>query len=106
MASKKSPLTEKKIAIATELKDKNWLVVRISDNASGIPPDVQEKIFETFFTTKARGVGTGMGLSISHQIVVEKHGGQLICKSEVGSGTEFIISLPIQKQHLTENAQL
>ncbi|MEA5626837.1 HAMP domain-containing sensor histidine kinase [Nostoc sp. UHCC 0251] len=92
--------------MATELKDKNWLVVRISDNASGIPPDVQEKIFETFFTTKARGVGTGMGLSISHQIVVEKHGGQLICKSEVGSGTEFIISLPIQKQHLTENAQL
>ncbi|MBD2729795.1 HAMP domain-containing protein [Nostoc sp. FACHB-892] len=94
-----------RIAIATELQDKNWVVVRITDNASGIPPDVQERIFETFFTTKARGVGTGMGLSISHQIVVEKHGGQLMCKSEVGSGTEFIISLPIQKQHLPENAQ-
>ncbi|MCC5662963.1 HAMP domain-containing histidine kinase [Nostoc sp. CHAB 5784] len=95
-----------RIAIATELQDKNWVVVRIADNGSGIPPDVQERIFETFFTTKARGVGTGMGLSISHQIVVEKHGGQLMCKSEVGSGTEFIISLPIQKQHLPENAQL
>ncbi|MBD2243169.1 ATP-binding protein [Nostoc sp. FACHB-888] len=95
-----------RIAIATELKDKNWVVVRIGDNGSGIPLDVQEKIFETFFTTKARGVGTGMGLSISHQIVVEKHGGQLMCKSEVGSGTEFIISLPIQKHHLSENAQV
>lgn len=93
-----------RITIATEVKDKNWVVVRIADNASGIPPDVQERIFETFFTTKARGVGTGMGLSISHQIVVEKHRGQLICKSELGSGTEFIISLPIQKQHLSENA--
>ncbi|MEH2005514.1 sensor histidine kinase [Nostoc sp.] len=93
-----------RIMIATEVKDKNWVVVRIADNASGIPPDVQERIFETFFTTKARGVGTSMGLSISHQIVVEKHGGQLICKSELGSGTEFIISLPIQKQHLSENA--
>ncbi|MBW4426617.1 MAG: HAMP domain-containing histidine kinase [Nostoc desertorum CM1-VF14] len=95
-----------RITIATELKDKNWVVVRIIDNGSGIPLDVQERIFETFFTTKARGVGTGMGLSISHQIVVEKHGGQLMCKSEVSSGTEFIISLPIQKHHLSENAQV
>ncbi|WP_331000721.1 sensor histidine kinase [Nostoc sp. NZL] len=101
-----NPQDNPRIAIATELQDKNWVVVRITDNGSGIPSDVQERIFETFFTTKPRGVGTGMGLSISHQIVVEKHGGQLICKSEVGSGTEFIISLPIQKQHLSENAQL
>ncbi|WP_244944963.1 ATP-binding protein [Nostoc sphaeroides] len=100
-----NPQDKPRIAIATELKDKNWVVVRIADNGSGIPSDVQERIFETFFTTKARGVGTGMGLSISYQIVVEKHGGQLMCKSEVGSGTEFIISLPIQKQHLPENAQ-
>ncbi|MEA5599778.1 ATP-binding protein [Nostoc sp. UHCC 0252] len=67
---------------------------------------VQEKIFELFFTTKATGVGTGMGLSISYQIVVEKHGGQLTCKSEVGSGTEFIISLPVQKQHSSKDTQL
>ncbi|MEH2324792.1 MAG: ATP-binding protein [Nostoc sp.] len=95
-----------RITIATELQDKNWVVVRIADNASGIAPDTQEKIFEMFFTTKATGVGTGMGLSISHQIVVEKHGGRLTCKSEVGSGTEFMISLPIQKQHLPKDAQL
>ncbi|MBG1266415.1 ATP-binding protein [Nostoc sp. WHI] len=85
-----------RITIATELQDKNWVVIRIADNGSGIASDMQERIFEMFFTTKARGVGTGMGLSISHQIVVEKHGGRLMCKSEVGNGTEFIISLPIQ----------
>ncbi|MEH2266064.1 HAMP domain-containing sensor histidine kinase [Nostoc sp.] len=95
-----------RIAIATEVKDKNWVVVRIADNGSGIAPETQEKIFEMFFTTKATGVGTGMGLSISHQIVVEKHGGQLTCKSEVGSGTEFIISLPVQKVHLPKDTQL
>jgi len=93
----------RRITIATELQDKNWVVVRIADNGSGIPADVQERIFEMFFTTKPRGVGTGMGLSISYQIVVEKHGGRLICKSEVGNGTEFIISLPIQKQHLPKD---
>lgn len=85
-----------KIAIATERQDNNWVVVRISDNGSGIPLEHQAKIFETFFTTKPRGVGTGMGLSISHQIVVEKHRGQLTCKSEEGKGTEFMIYLPIQ----------
>ncbi|MBD2197322.1 MULTISPECIES: sensor histidine kinase [Calothrix] len=85
-----------KIAIATERQDNNWVVVRIADNGSGIPVENQAKIFETFFTTKPRGIGTGMGLSISYQIVVEKHRGQLTCKSEAGKGTEFMISLPIQ----------
>jgi two-component system, NtrC family, sensor kinase len=95
-----------RIAIATELQDKNWVVVRITDNGSGIAPETQEKIFEMFFTTKPTGVGTGMGLSISHQIVVQKHGGRLTCKSEMGSGTEFIISLPVQKVNLPKDAQL
>ncbi|MBN4001628.1 ATP-binding protein [Nostoc sp. LPT] len=95
-----------RITIATELQDKNWVVVRIADNGSGIAPETQEKIFEMFFTTKPTGVGTGMGLSISHQIIAEKHGGRLTCKSEVGSGTEFIISLPVQKQDLAKNTQL
>jgi signal transduction histidine kinase len=96
--AKQNPQDSPKIAIATERQDNNWVVVRIADNGSGIAPEDQAKIFETFFTTKPRGVGTGMGLSISYQIVVEKHGGQLTCKSEVGSGTEFIISLPIRLQ--------
>lgn len=87
-----------KIAIATERQNNNSVVVRITDNGSGIPLEHQAKIFETFFTTKPRGVGTGMGLSISYQIVVEKHRGQLTCQSEVGSGTEFMIYLPIRLQ--------
>lgn len=96
--AKQNPQDLPKIAIATERQDHNWVVVRIADNGSGIAPEDQAKIFETFFTTKPRGVGTGMGLSISYQIVTEKHKGKLICKSEVGSGTEFIISLPINLQ--------
>ncbi|MDZ8260191.1 sensor histidine kinase, partial [Nostoc sp. ChiQUE01b] len=95
-----------RITIATEFQDKNWVVVRIADNGSGIAPETLEKIFEMFFTTKPTGVGTGMGLSISHQIVVEKHGGRLSCKSQVGSGTEFTISLPVQKQYLPKDTQL
>ncbi|MEJ6481105.1 ATP-binding protein [Nostoc punctiforme UO1] len=98
-----NPQDSPRITIATEVLDKNWVVVRIADNGSGIARETQEKIFEMFFTTKATGVGTGMGLSISHQIVVEKHGGRLTCKSEVGAGTEFIISLPVQKQHLPKD---
>ncbi|MEH1966491.1 sensor histidine kinase [Nostoc sp.] len=98
-----NPQDSPRITIATELLDKNWVVVRIADNGSGIARETQEKIFEMFFTTKATGVGTGMGLSISHQIVVEKHGGRLTCKSEVGAGTEFIISLPVQNQHLPKD---
>jgi signal transduction histidine kinase len=84
------------ITITTEHQDKNWVIIRIADNGSGIAPEDQAKIFETFFTTKPRGVGTGMGLSISYQIIVEKHGGQLTCKSQLRGGTEFIISLPIR----------
>jgi signal transduction histidine kinase len=56
---------------------------------------VKKRIFDPFFTTKPVGKGTGLGLSISYQIVVEKHGGQLLCLSEPGKGTEFIVEIPI-----------
>jgi signal transduction histidine kinase len=54
-------------------------------------------LFDPFFTTKPVGVGTGLGLSISYQIVVEKHGGQLYCFSEMGKGTEFVIQIPLHQ---------
>ena len=86
-----------RIAIATEYLDDDSVVVRISDNGTGIPPESQEKMFETFFTTKPRGVGTGLGLAIGREIIVKKHGGTINCWSEVGTGTEFAIALPIKR---------
>jgi signal transduction histidine kinase len=68
--------------------------VRIRDNGTGIPPDIQEKIFNPFFTTKPAGEGTGLGLSMSHDIVVKQHGGTIEVVTEPGSFTEFIITLP------------
>ena len=84
------------ISITTEYMDDESVVVRISDNGTGIPPESQAKMFETFFTTKPRGVGTGLGLAIGREIVVKKHGGTINCWSVVGTGTEFTVALPIK----------
>ncbi|WP_413167660.1 ATP-binding protein [Capilliphycus salinus ALCB114379] len=71
------------------------VLIRIKDNGTGIPEDVQTHIFEPFFTTKPLESGTGFGLNICHQIVVETHQGQLECVSQPGEGTELIVSLPL-----------
>ncbi|MFY0566251.1 sensor histidine kinase [Archangium lansingense] len=68
--------------------------LRIYDNGLGIPLDVRDKLFTPFFTTKPAGEGTGLGLSLSHDIIVKGHGGSLRFESEEGSFTEFIITLP------------
>lgn len=85
----------KELSITTERRDNNWVIVRIADNGCGVSPENMEKIFDTFFTTKPRGIGTGLGLAITRQIVEEKHGGKITCTSEIGKGTEFAIALPI-----------
>lgn len=72
-------------------------VIRIADNGPGISEEVCRRLFEPFFTTKPMGKGTGLGLSISYQIVVEKHGGQLTCHSELGKGAEFLVAIPIMQ---------
>jgi two-component system, NtrC family, sensor kinase len=84
-----------KIGIYTTIVDGDQVQICITDNGSGIPEVVQQRIFDPFFTTKPVGKGTGMGLSISHQIVTEKHHGLLQCTSQPGR-TEFKIQLPIQ----------
>ena len=71
--------------------------IEIADNGNGIPEAVRSRIFDPFFTTKKIGKGTGLGLSISYQIIVEKHGGQLECFSQVGRGSQFRISIPIKR---------
>ena len=68
--------------------------IRVRDNGTGIPGDVRDKIFEPFFTTKPAGEGTGLGLSLSYDIVVKQHGGQLIVDSRPNEFTEFRIILP------------
>jgi len=68
--------------------------IRFLDNGMGIPPDIREKIFNPFFTTKPAGEGTGLGLSLSHDIVVKQHCGTIEVATEPGSFTEFIVRLP------------
>lgn len=85
-----------KIWIQTARSQDEQIVIKIKDNGPGISQEAKSRLFDPFFTTKPVGKGTGLGLSISYRIVTEKHKGQLRCVSEVGQGTEFIISLPIQ----------
>jgi signal transduction histidine kinase len=72
----------------------NRVEIRIRDNGTGIPEEVKEKMFNPFFTTKPAGEGTGLGLSMSHDIVVKQHGGRIDVNTEPGSFTEFIVTLP------------
>ena len=64
------------------------------DNGAGIPAEVREKIFTPFFTTKPAGEGTGLGLSLSYDIVVKQHGGEMAVDSEPGEFTAFRVTLP------------
>jgi len=79
-------------AMTRNLDDR--IEIRIRDNGAGIPPEIREKIFNPFFTTKPAGEGTGLGLSMSHDIVVKQHGGTIEVATESGRFTEFIIALP------------
>jgi PAS domain S-box-containing protein len=82
------------IAVRTR-RDGDCAEIRISDTGTGIPEQHRSKIFNPFFTTKEVGRGTGQGLSITHAIVVGKHGGTIEFETEVGKGTTFIIRLPL-----------
>jgi signal transduction histidine kinase len=68
--------------------------IRIRDNGTGIPPEVKEKMFNPFFTTKPAGEGAGLGLSISHDIIVKQHGGSIEVETEPGEFTEIRVILP------------
>jgi signal transduction histidine kinase len=83
-----------KIKVKTRA-DGDWAVVEISDSGCGMPPHIQQRIFDPFFTTKEVGKGTGQGLAIAHNVVVDKHGGAIKVVSSPGKGTTFIIRLPI-----------
>ena len=69
--------------------------IRVKDNGNGIPQKVLDKIFQPFFTTKPTGQGTGLGLSLSYDIVTKGHDGEIKVETKEGEGSEFTISLPM-----------
>jgi len=82
------------ISLRTYARSDN-VIVEIADNGPGIPPEVQQRIFEPFFTTKGPGTGTGLGLHIVYNIVVDKHHGQITVRSQPGE-TCFQVTLPVK----------
>ncbi len=92
-----------RITICTRRRDK-FAEISVADTGTGIPEAIRSRIFDPFFTTKEVGKGTGQGLSMAHAIIVKKHGGKIWFETEIGTGTTFIIDLPIhpsgpEKEH-------
>lgn len=81
------------ITIRTQASDQ-WIEIAIADNGTGIPEAIRSRIFDPFFTTKPAGKGTGLGMSISYQIITQQHQGKLSCISQMGQGTKFTIQIP------------
>jgi signal transduction histidine kinase len=84
---------EPTVSITTK-KSENSVLITVSDNGNGIPESFKEKIFQPFFTTKPTGQGTGLGLSLSYDIV-KAHGGEIKVETKEGEGTTFIIQIPV-----------
>ncbi|QNH60475.1 sensor histidine kinase [Hymenobacter sediminicola] len=82
------------VSVITRRGPDDTIEVRVRDNGTGMPEGVQQKIFQPFFTTKPTGEGTGLGLSLSYDIITKGHGGTLSVETQEGEYTEFIISLP------------
>jgi two-component system NtrC family sensor kinase len=82
-------------AVNVRQKMEHQVVIEVADNGTGMTEQVKEKIFQPFFTTKPTGEGTGLGLSLSFDIITKGHGGELRVETKEGIGTEFIIQLPI-----------
>jgi len=83
------------ITVATALASPGIVEIRVTDNGTGMPEDVQARLFERYFTTKPAGKGTGQGLALAREIVVHKHGGVLSFESEIGRGTTFLLRIPV-----------
>jgi len=79
----------------TTTADNKHIIIKVKDNGIGIPDTIKDKIMQPFFTTKPTGQGTGLGLSLSYDIIVKGHGGTMDVQSREGEGSEFIVTLPI-----------
>jgi signal transduction histidine kinase len=93
------------IIIHTQIKNEDNVIISIKDNGIGIEEKFKNKLFEPFFTTKPIGKGSGLGLSISYQIIVDKHKGKIEYVSEHGKGTEFLIEIPIKQIKVSEQTE-
>jgi signal transduction histidine kinase len=92
----KNPISYQPTVSVTTMKSENSVTITVKDNGGGIPKNIKEKIFQPFFTTKPTGSGTGLGLSLSYDIV-KAHGGEIRVETKEGVGSEFIIQLPNNK---------
>lgn len=88
----------KPMVLVQTRKEAGWLQIRVEDNGAGIPQAIVDKIFQPFFTTKPTGQGTGLGLSMAHDIITKEHGGTIKAESRIGEGTAFVIHLPLNPQ--------
>jgi two-component system, NtrC family, sensor kinase len=91
-----NPAYEPTVTISTK-KTTNGIEIKLADNGTGIPKKAMDKIFQPFFTTKPTGQGTGLGLSLSYDIITKAHGGALTVETKENEGTTFIINLPNPK---------
>lgn len=96
VAAGKAQLEDAPKVKASSMYTSSGVVIKISDNGAGIPQDLQSKIFQPFFTTKPTGEGTGLGLSLSYDIITKGHGGKVSVESTEGLGSTFIIEIPFQ----------
>ena len=84
---------EPAVSVSTK-KENARIIIQVQDNGNGIPQNIVDKIFQPFFTTKPTGQGTGLGLSLSYDII-KVHGGEIKVETKDGEGSEFVIQLPI-----------
>ncbi len=97
-ASKTRPIDEKGLIEISTRALKDAVEIRISDSGCGIPADILHRIFDPFFTTKEVGKGTGQGLALSRDVIVNKHGGTLEVESVANVGTLFVLKLPLDRE--------
>jgi signal transduction histidine kinase len=88
------------ITIETAILENDWIAISITNSGPAIPEAIRSRLFDPFFTTKEVGKGTGMGLAISYQIIVDRHKGNLRCESIADYGTRFVIEIPMQQIHV------
>jgi signal transduction histidine kinase len=93
----KGDVYEPIVTVSTK-KAGDRILISVRDNGNGIPQKVLDKIFQPFFTTKPTGQGTGLGLSLSYDIITKGHGGEIKVETKEGEGTVFIISIPVNNE--------